>query len=411
MRKKHLEEAHDEAILKYLSTHQGRSYSARELARKIVIKKREFKQFRRVLRDLAKKGILSQTQEGIFQWPSSKKAPRDKHGRRTQERPALRNERHGRTQLRDQISPVKGHRLQKPERKEIDGEKVEGTLQQYRGGFAFLIPKDRDREDVFIPPGGLNGALDGDKVIIRIVRPQGQRKAEGEVVGILDRKTRNLVGIFQTGKSYGKVIPWDKKLQIEAIVSTKNFNGATDGMMIEAELIPDTNPPEAKVIALLGFQGEPDLDTKIIISRYQLPREFSDDVLEEAEEAAVIKEEDYKSRKDFRDWMTVTIDGEKARDFDDAISITSFKNGSFLLGVHIADVAHYVREDTALDLEARERGNSVYFPDLVIPMLPEKLSNEICSLNPQVDRLTMSVVAKIDKDGNVTDYHIYPSVI
>ena len=216
---------------------------------------------------------------------------------------------------------------------------------------------------------------------------------------------------FKQGSRHGKVIPWDKKLQIEAIVSTKHFAGATDGMMVEAELLPDTNPPEAKIIALLGFQGEPDLDAKIIISRYQLPRSFSKDVLAEAKEAAVIIEEDYEGRKDFRDWMTVTIDGEKARDFDDAISITSFKNGGFLLGVHIADVSHYVKEKTALDLEARERGNSVYFPDLVIPMLPEKLSNEICSLNPQVDRLTMSVVAKIDKDGNVADYHIYPSVI
>ena len=399
MRKKHSEEPHDEAILRYLSVHQGRSYSARDLARKVVIKKRDFKTFRRVLRDLAKKGIIWQNEEGIFQWPSVKKAPREKHDSKIHTRPESR----GKEKPVQQRSAVK--------RKEEDGERVEGTIQQYRGGFAFLIPKDTEREDIFIPPGGLSGAIDGDKVIVRIVRPQGQRKAEGQVVKIVDRRTRNLVGLFQTGKSHGKVIPWDKKLQIEAIVSTKHFAGATDGMMVEAELLPDTNPPEAKIIALLGFQGEPDLDAKIIISRYQLPRSFSKDVLAEAKEAAVIIEEDYEGRKDFRDWMTVTIDGEKARDFDDAISITSFKNGGFLLGVHIADVSHYVKEKTALDLEARERGNSVYFPDLVIPMLPEKLSNEICSLNPQVDRLTMSVVAKIDKDGNVADYHIYPSVI
>lgn len=386
MRKKHVEAGYDETILRYMSTHQGRVYSARDLAKKIGIKKRDFKSFRRVLRDLAKKGILWENEEGIFQWPDSKKAQREKKGQR--------------------------HKVEHTAiRRQLAEELVEGTIQQYRGGFAFLISKDKDREDIFIPPGALAGAIDGDRAIVRIVRPQGQRKAEGQVVKILERRTRNLVGVFQTGKAYGKVIPWDRKIQIEPIVSTKDFAGATDGMMVEAELIPDTDPPEAKIAALLGFPGEPDLDAKIIISRYHLPREFPKGVVQEAEAAAVIQEEDYKGRKDFRSWWTVTIDGEKARDFDDAISITAFKNGGFLLGVHIADVAHYVKEDSALDLESRERGNSVYFPDLVIPMLPEKLSNEICSLNPQVDRLTMSVVAKIDKDGNVTDYHIYPSVI
>jgi ribonuclease R len=386
MRKNHPEAGFDETILRYMSVHVGRSYSARDLGKKLHIKKGDFKVFRRVLRNLAKQGILWESEEGIFQWPDSKKAHREK------KRPPQKTE-------------------QRTERKRSGEELVEGTLKQYRGGFAFLIPKDREREDVFIPPDGLGGAIDGDQVLVGIVRPQGQKKAEGKVVKIIDRRIRTIVGVFQTGKAYGKVIPWDRKIQIEPTVSTKNFAGATDGMMVEAELILDTNPPEAKIISLLGFQGEPDLDTKIIISRYHLPREFPKEVVEEAEKVAVIKEEDYKDRKDFRDWWTVTIDGQKARDFDDAISITAFKNGGYLLGVHIADVANYVKEDSALDVEARERGNSVYFPELVIPMLPEKLSNEICSLNPQVDRLTMSVVATIDKDGKVTDYHIYPSVI
>ncbi|MCI0442501.1 ribonuclease R [bacterium] len=386
MRIKHSEAGFDETILRYMSVHVGRSYSARELAKKIQIKKRNFKVFRRILRNLAKQGILWESEEGIFQLPDSKKAFREK--KKARQKPE--------------------HR---PEKNRQGEELVEGTLKQYRGGFAFLIPKDREREDVFIPPDGLGGAIEGDHVLVRIVRPQGQKKAEGQVVKILDRRIQSIVGVFQTGKAYGKVIPWDRKIQIEPTVSTKNFAGATDGMMVEAELILDTNPPEAKIISLLGFQGEPDLDTKIIISRYHLPREFPQEVLEEAEKVAVIKEEDYKGRKDFRDWWTVTIDGQKARDFDDAISVTAFKNGGFLLGVHIADVANYVKEDSALDVEARERGNSVYFPELVIPMLPEKLSNEICSLNPQVDRLTMSVVARIDKDGKILDYHIYPSVI
>jgi ribonuclease R len=386
MRRKHTDASFDENILRYMSVHVGRAYSARDLAKKIHIKKRDFKVFRRTLRNLSKQGILWEQEEGIFQWPDTKKAQRVK--KRPHQKPE-----------------------QRTERKRVGEELVEGALKQYRGGFAFLIPKDREREDIFIPPDALGGAIDGDHVLVRIVRPQGQKKAEGQVVKILDRKIQTIVGVFQTGKAYGRVIPWDKKIQMEPTVSTKNFGGATDGMMVEAELIPETNPPEAKIISLLGFQGEPDLDAKIIISRYHLPKEFPPEVFEEAEKVAVIKEDDYKGRKDFRDWWTVTIDGQKARDFDDAISITAFKNGGYLLGVHIADVAHYVKEDSALDAEARERGNSVYFPELVIPMLPEKLSNEICSLNPQVDRLTMSVVARIDKDGKVTDYHIYPSVI
>src|SRR5262249_38994411 len=290
-------------------------------------------------------------------------------------------------------------------------EQLEGTLQQYRAGFAFVTPSDKNREDVFIPPGATGGALNGDRVLIRITRPQGQRKAEGQVVKILERKTRNLCGVFRMEAHQGRVIPWDKKFQIQPEVRTKNFAGATDGMLVEAEIISEGPDPEARIIALLGFPGEPDLDAKIIVSKHNLPRYFSTEVLEEAEEVARILPEDYEGRKDFRQWHTVTIDGEKARDFDDAISISAFKNGTYLLGVHMADVAKYVKPGTPLDHEAEERGNSVYFPDLVIPMLPEKLSNEICSLNPQVDRFTMSAVMKIGPDGEVLEYHLYPSVI
>ncbi|HSP05719.1 MAG TPA: RNB domain-containing ribonuclease, partial [Acidobacteriota bacterium] len=393
-RKRHSDINDDERILRYLSSHQSHSFSARDLARKVDVKKHEFKPFRRTLRKLTQKGILLEIEEGIYQWPSGQKAPRAGKGART---PLA-------AEVRDRY-PSKA-------RRSVDrGPEVEGTIQQYRGGFAFLIRKDKQNEDIFVPPGAMGGAMDGDRVVVRVVRPEGQRKAEGQVVRILERRTPNLVGVFRMGASRGRVIPWDHKIQIEPVVSTKNFNGATDGMMVEAEIFSDGEPPEARIVSLLGFQGEPDLDIKIIISKYGLGREFPPEVLEEAGKVAVIREADYAGRKDFRDWFTVTIDGEKARDFDDAISVTAFKNGSFLLGVHIADVAHYVKEGTPLDAEGLERGNSVYFPDVVIPMLPEKLSNEMCSLNPQVDRLTMSVVAKIEKDGAVSEYHIYPSVI
>ena len=396
--KKHPDVNDEERIVRYLSAHQSHSFSARDLARKLDLKKRDFKQFRRTLRQLARKGILMEVEEGIYQWPSTHKAPRA--AKRTLKGAAVVTE----------TRPLpKSRRLR--DRQDRSGPEVEGTLQQYRGGFAFLIPKDKSQDDVFIPPGAMSGAMDGDRVLVRVVRSEGQRKAEGQVVKVLERRTKNLVGVFRMEASRGRVIPWDHKIQIQPFVSTHNFNGATDGMMVEAEIISEGEPSEVRIVSLLGFPGEPDLDVKIIISKFDLERDFSTEVMEEAESVAVIREEDYEGRKDFRDWYTVTIDGEKARDFDDAISITAFKNGTFLLGVHIADVSHYVKEGTALDREGEERGNSVYFPDLVIPMLPEKLSNEICSLNPQVDRLTMSVVAKIEKDGSMADYHIYPSVI
>jgi ribonuclease R len=378
MKKKSRTHPLEEQVIQFLSSHSKSTFSSKQLAKRLRVKKKDFKDFRRFLRQLPRTGQIKEVQGGVFQWSESKKK------REPKTKTAYR---HG------------------------EEARLEGVLQQYRGGFAFVLPSDKSKEDVFIPPGGMGGALHGDRVLIRILKPQGQRKAEGQVIRILDRKTKNIVGIFETGKSYGRIIPWDKKLQVSPIVSTKNFNGATDGMMVEGELISDGTTPEARIVALLGFQGEPDLDAKIIISKYQLPREFPNEVREEAEQVAFIRPEDYQGRKDFRQWDTVTIDGEKARDFDDAISITTFKNGNFLLGVHIADVAHYVKEHTLLDEEAQERGNSVYFPDLVIPMLPEKLSNDICSLNPQVDRLTMSVVMRINQNGEMIDYHVYPSVI
>lgn len=368
----------EEQVIQFLSTHKNAAYSSKQLAKKLRVKKKDFKEFRRFLRELSRRDRIAQVQEGLFQWRDTGKKPATKK------------------------------RVPAPHTEET---RVEGTMQQYRGGFAFVLPTDKRKEDIFIPPGATAGALHGDRVLVRILKPKGQKKAEGQVIRVLDRKTKNIIGTFETGRSYGRVIPWDKKLQVTPLVSTKNFNGATDGMMVEAELIADGSPPEARVISLLGFHGEPDLDAKIIISKYQLPREFSVEVIKEAEDVAYIRPEDYEGRKDFRQWYTVTIDGQKARDFDDAISITPFKNGNFMLGVHIADVAHYVREHSVLDEEALDRGNSVYFPDIVIPMLPERLSNEICSLNPQVDRLTMSVVMRIDSQGKLIDYHIYPSVI
>lgn len=395
----------EQQILDYFSSHAGTSFSARELARRLHVKKKDFKIFRRSLLDMARNNRIRQVDDGMFQAATiaGRKGRRGTGHRQPAE--------HHVPQQRQQSGPRKFAMPAAGGRKAPAQPLIEGVLQQYRGGFAFVLPTEKDQEDIFVPPGGLGGAIHGDRVLVRIVRSQGHRKAEGQVAKVLERKTKTLVGTFLMSASYGRVIPWDKKVQIQPIVSTKNFGGATDGMMVEAEIVTDGANPEARIISLLGFPGEPDLDAKIIITKYGLPRAFPAEITEEAAQVGVIREEDYKGRKDFRDWYTVTIDGEKARDFDDAISLTTFKNGNYLLGVHIADVAHYVTDSTPLDLEARERGNSVYFPDLVIPMLPEKLSNEICSLNPQVDRMTISVVARMDSTGRLLEYHIHPSVI
>ncbi|HEY4491384.1 MAG TPA: hypothetical protein VI958_05255, partial [Acidobacteriota bacterium] len=301
MRNKKTQTAGDEEILDFLADHSSQVYSARELARKLRVKKRDFKVFRRTLRNLAHRKRILEVEEGIFQDRRAAGV-----GRRTK------TARRGRKETRIDASRPTPHAQRV----------LNGVLQQYRGGFAFVVP-EKGEEDIFVPPGATGGALHGDRVKVRIVRPQGQRKAEGQVVEVLERKTKNIVGTFFTGPAYGRIVPWDKKLQIEPIVSTQNFAGATDGMTVEAERISDGFPPEVRIVALLGFAGEPDLDAKIVISKYGLPRQFPAEVVEEAEHVASMTEAGYEGRTDFRDWQTVTIDGEKARDFDDAVSVTA----------------------------------------------------------------------------------------
>ena len=290
-----------------------------------------------------------------------------------------------------------------------------GKVQGHQRGYAFLIPED-DREDVFIPASGLNGAMNGDKVVVKVFKEikEGKR-SEGEVIRILDRVNKTVIGSFEDSKNFGFVVPDEKRIYQDIYIPKGNTMGAHSGDIVIAEITkwPEKRrSPEGKIVEILGKKGEKGIDILTIIKKYNLPEEFPEKVQKYTENIPdEIKEEEYNNRMDLRDKKIITIDGEDAKDLDDAISIEKLPNGNFYLGVHIADVSNYVKEKNPLDKEALKRGTSVYLVDRVIPMLPKKLSNGICSLNPKVDRLTLSCFMEIDKTGKVLNHKVVESVI
>lgn len=294
---------------------------------------------------------------------------------------------------------------------------VPGKIQVHQKGFGFLIPDEEGRKDVFISKSGLKGAMNGDKVVAKIIREdQGGKKCEGEIVQIVERVNSEIIGKYEDNKSFGFVLPQDQRIQNDIFISKKDRNGAKKGdiVMVKITKWPDENRknPEGAVTEILGKPGDIGLDILTIIKKFGLPEEFPEKVLAAAEEVSEeITEKEFKGRVDLRDVKMVTIDGEDAKDLDDAVSIKRLDNGHYELGVHIADVTHYVKEKSVLDKEAFKRATSVYLLDRVIPMLPRKLSNGICSLNPKVDRLTLSCIMTIDKSGRVIDHKICESII
>lgn len=290
---------------------------------------------------------------------------------------------------------------------------IVGTLQGNRAGFAFLI-SPREKEDTFISPQNLNGAMDGDKVIARII-PSSQKKKskEGEVIRIIERARVEIVGRLDVvNKSYGFIVPDNSRIGTDFYIVKRNFNKAKDGEKVAAKIIAwpkNGRSPEAEVVKVFGKEGQPGVDVLSVIHEYKLHTKFPRNVRDEAERVA--KEEIIVGdRTDFRDKFTITIDGADARDFDDAITLEK-KDNNYCLGVHIADVGHYVKQGSLIDKEAFERGTSVYFPDRVLPMLPETLSNGVCSLNPGVDRYTLSVVMEINEAGEILDHVITEGII
>lgn len=292
---------------------------------------------------------------------------------------------------------------------------VTGRFQAHEKGFGFVIP-DTGEEDVFVPANAISGAMHGDRVMARVTRPATPtRTREGEIVKILTRVHKTIVGTFDMSGSFGFVTPDHSRLFRDVFIPSDSTNGAKTGQKVVVEITrwPEANRnAEGKIIEILGNSGDAGVDIMSIIRAYGIPYEFPEEVLKEARKAPqAVREEDIRGRRDLRDLRMVTIDGEDARDLDDAVSIQILDNGDYLLGVHIADVSHYVKEGSMLDREALHRGTSVYFPDRVIPMLPKELSNGICSLNAGEDRLAFSVMMEIDKSGKVKDHEIFESVI
>jgi ribonuclease R len=338
---------------------------------------------------------------------------------------------------------------------------VVGRLSMHRDGFGFVIPdpaslddriKARLAGDIFIPPPAVGSAMHGDRVLVELgsIRPDG--RAEGRIVRSLDRAHATVVGMFHYGQRRNYVTPIDQKISQEIIIPpgmefpkdlkrTAN-NETTDtaskrkksvhrvlgkeaarrtnwddleNVVVDVEITDwptATQNPRGRVVEILGYQDDFGVDVEIMIRKFHLPHQFPPDVLDEAQNAEpVIPAAELHKRRDFRAFPIVTIDGETARDFDDAVTVRPLENGNFELQVHIADVANYVSPDSALDHEARLRGTSVYFPDRAVPMLPLELSTDICSLRPQVDRLVLSCVMEIDHRGEIVNYELCEGII
>lgn len=294
---------------------------------------------------------------------------------------------------------------------------VKGTLSQNKKGFAFLRPEDEDMEDIFIPPTKINRAMDGDTVIVEVQPSRGdfKGKVEGEVKSIEKHSITQVVGTYTEGRHFGFVIPDDKRIMQDIFIPKGQSLGAVEGhkVLVQISKYAEGNDnPEGHVSAILGHKNDPGVDILSIIYQHGIEIEFPDEVLKEAEAVPeYIEPSELEGRKDLRDELTITIDGADAKDLDDAIALKKLENGNTQLTVSIADVSHYVKEDSALDKEAYDRGTSVYLVDRVIPMIPHRLSNGICSLNPNVDRLTLSCRMEINSDGKVVNHEIFDSVI
>jgi ribonuclease R len=304
---------------------------------------------------------------------------------------------------------LKGAKFALPEKLNI----VVGKFCAFKEGFGFVDPLEGGK-GVFIPGRNVSGAMNGDIVAAQVIKELPGGKKEGKIVSIIERAVKKIVGRVEKLKRQCFVIPEDKRIRYDVILTGEDCKEVEDKDYVVVEIISypsDTRNPVGKVIENLGKEG-PKLDIELIIRKYDIPSQFPEKVLREAEKIPDrVTEGEIQGRVDLRDQICFTIDGETARDFDDAVAIEKLENGNFKLFVHIADVSHYVKQGTELDREAYRRGTSVYFPDRCIPMLPEKLSNGICSLNPNVDRLTFTCEMEINRKGTVIDYRIYESVI
>ena len=319
-----------------------------------------------------------------------------------------------------------------------------GRLDLHRDGFGFVRPNVRQPsgpDDIFIPPNEINGAMQGDQVLVEVEPPKADGRRQGRIVRVLERRNPTIVGIFHYARSDRtighSVVPFDERMTQHILIppgqelpatregvtphrvlgseaAAAAFHENLEGLVVDVEITSwptPTRPPVGRVMEVLGSPDNFGVDVEMMIRKHQLPRIFPENVLAEARSVAHLDEAEIATRRDFRSLPIVSIDGETARDFDDAVMVTARSDGGYELQVHIADVAEYVRANSDLDLEARLRGTSVYFPDRAIPMLPQELSTDICSLLPGEDRLVLSCILQLDATARVESYEIVEGVI
>jgi ribonuclease R len=351
-------------IVRFLQERAERPLRAKEIARALEVETREYGAFKRLLRELEEAGAIYRVRRGRYAVP-------------------------------DRINLVVGQ------------------LQITRGGHGFVVP-DTGQGDVFIPTPRLGNAYDGDRVVARIERRRRGWNPEGAVVKVLERARTQVVGTYRRSGRYGYLTPGEDTLRRDVFVPAGNEAGARDGDIVVARIIDwgsDHHDPVGEIAEVLGRPGEPGVDVLAIVHAHELPVAFPPDVLAEAEKLARVPRGDLDDREDFRELLTFTIDPADAKDHDDAISIEKLEKDRWRVGVHIADVSDFVQERSAIDLEAFHRGTSVYLVDRVLPMLPEALSGDLCSLRPGEDRLTLSVLLEMDPTGEVLSMDFAAGVI
>lgn len=310
---------------------------------------------------------------------------------------------------------VRGHRFSLPGR----GNQVVGRLAMHPDGYGFVAAEHEasgDRDDIYIAPAHLEQAMHGDRVVVRLEQGRSERRRQGKIVRVLDRANDRVVGRYQDrGAGFASVLPHDHRLALEIRIPGGESRAARSGDMVVAEITrwpTETRGPVGRVVEVLGPVDAPGVDTTVVIRKFGIPEEHSPGALAEASGFGdAPRAADLDGRTDFRRWQIVTVDGADARDFDDAVSVERLANGHFWLGVHVADVSHYVTEGSALDADAFDRGTSVYFPDRAVHMLPTSLAAGLCSLRPGADRLVQSCLMEVDAQGEVVRYELHEGII
>jgi ribonuclease R len=431
-------ELNPDNILRFLQVRRNPA-STNEIGDALHAGKANRKTLYRMLSKLKKRALIEELPGGRYRLAGKQKRDgEERHSPQTTQNAAAQKGEHAGARMTGEAGQAR--------------DEVRGRLVLHHDGYGFVVPDKPIPEldgDLFIPPRGIEDAMHGDHVLAKMERtggfrggrPGGGQRAEGRIVRVLGRARATVVGLFRYGARGSRVVPYDTRMQHEIEISKDDGLSAElrgklgvgdlaaggvcgkrigrisdlDGTVVNVELLrfPRSGaPPTGRVIEVLGMPGDIGVDTEIIIRKHQLPHEFSPAVMQEAEHRAqAVSETERAGREDFRHLPIVTIDGETARDFDDAVYVERRADGGWNLQVHIADVAHYVRTGTALDQEARLRGTSVYFPDRAVPMLPEALSNGMCSLKPREERLVMSALMELDARGNILRSRMTPGVI